>query len=72
MAVAVNDRGIDFQAFDKSLSRIIVLLLTPVKEHSLQLKLLADIARRFRDRKKIETLLEKKDKNEIISYLKKL
>jgi Kef-type K+ transport system membrane component KefB/mannitol/fructose-specific phosphotransferase system IIA component (Ntr-type) len=72
IAIALNEKGIDFSSFDKSLSRVIVLLLTPKKEYSLQLKLLADIARRFRDKEKIEKLLEIKDKDKLISYINKL
>jgi Kef-type K+ transport system membrane component KefB/mannitol/fructose-specific phosphotransferase system IIA component (Ntr-type) len=72
IAVAINTMGVDFHSFDESLSKVIVLLLTPQKEHSLQLKLLADIARRFRDREKIEKLLKIEDKNKLISYMKKL
>jgi Kef-type K+ transport system membrane component KefB/mannitol/fructose-specific phosphotransferase system IIA component (Ntr-type) len=72
IAIAINEKGIDFSSFDKSLSRVIVLLLTPKKEYSLQLKLLADIARRFRDKEKIEKLLKIKDKDKLISYINKL
>jgi Kef-type K+ transport system membrane component KefB/mannitol/fructose-specific phosphotransferase system IIA component (Ntr-type) len=72
IAVAINKTGLNFEAFDHTLSRVIVLLLTPVKEHELQLKLLADVARRFRDRNKIEKLLEIKDKDLLISYMRKL
>jgi Kef-type K+ transport system membrane component KefB/mannitol/fructose-specific phosphotransferase system IIA component (Ntr-type) len=72
MAAAVNKTGLDFSSFDDLPSRIIVLLLTPVKEHGLQLKLLADTAGRFRDRKKAERILDIKDKDELISYLRKL
>jgi Kef-type K+ transport system membrane component KefB/mannitol/fructose-specific phosphotransferase system IIA component (Ntr-type) len=72
MAVAINTKGIDFHSFDNSLSKIIVLLLTPKKEYNLQLKLLADIAGRFRDKNKPERIFEIKDKNELISYMKQL
>lgn len=45
IAIAINKTGIDFEAGDGLLSRIIILLLTPKNNNELQLKLLSEIAK---------------------------
>src|SRR5690606_12462511 len=49
-AVAVNEYGINFEAEDKFDSRIIILLLTPEDDMQIQLKLLSEIAGKFKNR----------------------
>jgi Kef-type K+ transport system membrane component KefB/mannitol/fructose-specific phosphotransferase system IIA component (Ntr-type) len=70
IAVAINEKGIDFDADDKLLSRIIILLLSPSNDNEIQLKLLSEIAAKFSNREKSEKLIEIKDKNKFIEELK--
>jgi Kef-type K+ transport system membrane component KefB/mannitol/fructose-specific phosphotransferase system IIA component (Ntr-type) len=72
VAVAVSKEGIDFSAFDGIKSKIIVMLITPVGENELQLNLLAEISNKFKDKKKIETLISLENSDEIFNELKKL
>jgi len=72
IVTAINRNGIDFNSTDGIPSRIIVLLLTPFGENELQLKLLADIVKRFKDKTKIEELLTIKNENEFVERIKKL
>jgi mannitol/fructose-specific phosphotransferase system IIA component (Ntr-type) len=57
LAIAVNKTGIDFEANDGTLSKIIVLLLTPKNNTELQLKLLSEIANKFKNIQDVEMLL---------------
>lgn len=61
--IARLEKGIDFEAFDNRLSRIVVLLLTPENKNELQLQLLAEIVNKFADIDKVELLLTAADKN---------
>ncbi|MBZ0200101.1 MAG: cation:proton antiporter [Ignavibacteriaceae bacterium] len=62
--------GINFGAFDELESRIIFLLLTPESNNEIQLQLLAETAKKFGDREKVEELLSLDDKNIFIEKLK--
>jgi len=68
---AINKKGIDFDSSDKTPSKIIILLLTPLGENELQLRLLAEIVKKFRDKEKVEELLNIKNEKEFIEKLKK-
>jgi Kef-type K+ transport system membrane component KefB/mannitol/fructose-specific phosphotransferase system IIA component (Ntr-type) len=70
IAAAVNKNGIDFQSLDGTPSKIIVLLLTPKDKNELQLKLLADIGSKFRDRTKAEKYITAADPDEFIRLIK--
>jgi len=72
ICIAVNKRGIDFEAADGTLSKIIVLLLTPENNNELQLQLLAEIVAKFKDKDQIESLLMLETRNEFCEGLKKL
>ncbi|MFA6597692.1 MAG: cation:proton antiporter [Ignavibacteriaceae bacterium] len=72
LSVAINKGGIDFEAADGTLSKIIVLLLTPENNNELQLQLLADIVAKFKDKEQVENLLAFNKHNEICEGLKKL
>jgi Kef-type K+ transport system membrane component KefB/mannitol/fructose-specific phosphotransferase system IIA component (Ntr-type) len=69
IAVAINKNGIDFNATDNIPSRIIFLLLTPSGENEMQLKLLSEIVKKFRDKEKVEKLLSLKDEKEVSKVL---
>lgn len=47
VVVAISPSGVPFDARDGQLSRLIVMVLTPITAHQAQLELLADIARTF-------------------------
>ncbi|MGE5400062.1 MAG: cation:proton antiporter [Ignavibacteriales bacterium] len=68
VALAVNEKGIDFEAPDKLPSHIILLLLTPDDNNELQLQLLSEIANKFSNREKIEEIL--KNPNPDVMFLR--
>jgi len=72
LVIARNNFGVDFQAADNLPAKIIFLLLTPADNPELQLTLLAEIAKKFSDREKVEDLLEIKDDADFIERLKSL
>lgn len=47
VAVGISDEGIDFDAPDNQPARLIFVILTPLSDDGAQVKILADIARRF-------------------------
>ena len=69
-AIAVSQKGIDFEAPDEIPSKVIILLLTPSENNELQLQLLAEIAGAFKDKELIENILESKDRDEFMNKLK--
>lgn len=72
LVIARNNFGVDFQSADGLPAKIIFLLITPSDNPELQLTLLAEIAKKFSDRNKIEELLEIKDEIDFIERLKSL
>ncbi|MFO7447275.1 MAG: cation:proton antiporter [Ignavibacteriaceae bacterium] len=72
IALAINERGIDFQSEDKLAARIIILLLSPSEDNEIQLRLLSEIAGKFRDREKVEKLLTIDDKDKLLEELKRI
>ena len=72
VAVAINKQGIEFDSIDGLPAKIIVLLITPNSEPELQLKILAEISRKFRKANSTEEILNMNSKEEIISKLKQL
>lgn len=69
IAAAINNKGIDFEAPDGKPSRIIILLLTPTDKNELQLQLLSEIVKKFKDPVKVEDLLESKTTDEFTQKL---
>lgn len=57
VAVGVSDSGIDFDSSDGLPARLVFLILTPGGEHSIQLEILADIARTFHNPEMVEKVL---------------
>lgn len=70
ITVGINKQGLDFEAPDNVPSKLIILLLTPESKNELQLQLLADIANKFRDKEKVELLLNIATEEEFMSKLK--
>jgi len=64
--------GINFGSVDGINSRIVILLLTPENKNELQLQLLAETAKKFSNKEKIEELLSIDDKNIFIEMLKQM
>ncbi len=71
-AIAVHSTGLNFEAADNLPSKIIILLLIPEGQNELQLQLLSEIARKFRNRERVEEILQATKKEDFISLLKKL
>lgn len=69
ITIALNSSGIDFEAPDGKLSRIIILLLTPSDKNELQLQLLSEIVKKFRDPEKVNGLLASVSKEQLIEKL---
>lgn len=70
IAIAINKKGINFEASDGTPSRIIFLLLTPKSKNELQLKLLVEIVNKFKDKQKVEQLLLSSNTTDFISMFK--
>lgn len=70
--VALNKEGLNFEAADNELSKIIVLLLTPKNENELQLKLLSEVANLFADKTNSKEIINSDSSEEILSKLVKI
>lgn len=68
--LAYHKKGLDFEASDKLPAKVILLLLTPQDKSELQLKLLAEIANKFKDKEAVEKILHTDNPETIISALK--
>lgn len=68
--LAYHKEGLDFEAPDKLPSKIILLLLTPIGKSELQLKLLAEIANKFKDKETVEGIVHTENPSDIIPLLK--
>jgi mannitol/fructose-specific phosphotransferase system IIA component (Ntr-type) len=49
IAVGISDAGIDFDSPDGRPAHVILLIITPAHDDGIQLEILADIAKVFRD-----------------------
>ncbi|MGE5351353.1 MAG: cation:proton antiporter [Acidobacteriota bacterium] len=68
--LAYHREGLDFDAADRLPAKLILLLLTPQDKSELQLKLLAEIANRFKDKEAVEKIISTNNPETIISALK--
>ncbi|MCU7492035.1 MAG: PTS transporter subunit EIIA [Ignavibacteria bacterium] len=68
--LAYHKGGLDFEAPDGLPAKLIFLLLTPQNKSELQLKLLAEIANRFRDKEAVEKIISTDNPEAILSALK--
>jgi nitrogen PTS system EIIA component len=57
LALAVHPQGVDFGAADGQPVRVFAVLLTPDAQPSAHLRLLAEVARRLRDERRVRALL---------------
>jgi Kef-type K+ transport system membrane component KefB/mannitol/fructose-specific phosphotransferase system IIA component (Ntr-type) len=69
---AYNADGFNFDSNDGLPSKIIMLLLTPENKNELQLQLLSEISKKFRNKAQIEFLFEKTNEDEFFTALKNL
>lgn len=69
--LAIKKEGINFDSFDGKESKVIFLLLTPESEPELQLKLVAEISKKFASAQTAEMICKVNSNEEIISILKK-
>ncbi len=70
VALGVHKNGIDFDSLDGLPAKIIVLLITPLNDPELQLRLLAEISTTLGDAERIGKLVELTDASEFITTLK--
>ena len=70
LAVGLSRPGVDFNAEDGALARLIVLTLTPQEEPNAQLDVLADIGRTFQESKAVERVLQANTYTEFLSLLR--
>jgi len=72
IGIAINKRGVNFDAADGLPCKIIILLLTPENNNEIQLQLLSEIAAKFRSKEQVEKLLALLNARELCAELKKL
>ncbi|MCK9425799.1 MAG: cation:proton antiporter [Ignavibacteriaceae bacterium] len=72
MCIAINKKGINFEAGDGLPSKIIVLLLTPENNNELQLQLLAEIASKFKEKDKVVKLVSCEEKSEFCEAMREM
>lgn len=71
IAVGISASGVDFNAADGQPAHLIVLILTPEHLESLQVEILADLARTFRERPRLrQQALEVKSHTEFLAILR--
>ena len=70
VAIAINKRGVNFDAADELPCKLIILLLTPENNNEIQLQLLSEIAAKFRNKEQVEKLLELPNASKLCGELK--
>jgi Kef-type K+ transport system membrane component KefB/mannitol/fructose-specific phosphotransferase system IIA component (Ntr-type) len=70
LAVGMSWSGVDFDAEDGALTRLLILILTPEDDHNAQVEILADISRMFQDPKAVEQVLRANTYTEFLALLK--
>jgi mannitol/fructose-specific phosphotransferase system IIA component (Ntr-type) len=70
LALGLSHAGIDFNASDGELARVIFLVLTPAGEPGDEIELLADIARAFADRELAARTLQVSSFTELLALLR--
>ncbi|MFA7289631.1 MAG: cation:proton antiporter [Melioribacteraceae bacterium] len=71
-AIAVSKEGIEFESLDEKPAKIIILLLTPFDHPELQLRLISEISKKFKDEDAIKELIDTDDINNFITNFKSL
>lgn len=72
VALAVSRNGIDYESLDGKPAHIIFCLITPESQPEIQLKLLAEISRKFRNSGLTEQFLASSGANDILNIIKSL
>ncbi len=72
VAVALNKEGVDFDSLDGEKSKVIFLLLTPQSEPEIQLKMLAEVSKKFSTKEIVDELSNESSIDEIILKMKQL
>ncbi len=67
VAVAIHEHGVDFDAIDGELVRIVVMLLVPNDNHQAHLSLLASIAKILQQAHVRQALLQAKTEEEVVT-----
>lgn len=70
IAVGLSPSGIDFNAQDGEPARIIFLILTPRRDNGVQVQILADIARTFRDARIRDRILTVTSATELVALVR--
>jgi Kef-type K+ transport system membrane component KefB/mannitol/fructose-specific phosphotransferase system IIA component len=70
VAVGFSKSGIDFDSQDGLPARLIFLILTPADDHRIQIEILSDIARTFRDPEMVEKALRSGNFTEFRAFVK--
>ncbi|MHC1737665.1 MAG: cation:proton antiporter [Ignavibacteriaceae bacterium] len=70
LAVYISSQGADFGALDALPSKAVFLLVTPLNENELHLKILADIVNEFKELKQAEQLISVNETSDLIKMLK--
>jgi len=68
--VARSETGIDFNSIDGKPSKMIFMILTPLKDHQSQIQILADISSIFQDKENRDIIFKSKSYNEFIASIK--
>jgi Kef-type K+ transport system membrane component KefB/mannitol/fructose-specific phosphotransferase system IIA component len=69
VAIGISREGLDFEALDGELVRVVILLLSPANDTQAQLTMLAEIARAFSDPRTVRRTTECSDMNQLIALL---
>ena len=72
IAAAYSSNGLDFGSSDGLPSKIVFLLLTPESKNEMQLQLLSEIVKKFRDKQRIESLMDIKNEDDFFKALKEI
>lgn len=70
LAVYISSQGAGFGALDGLPSKAVFLLVTPLNENELHLKILADIVNEFKELKRAEQLISVSETSDLIKMLK--
>lgn len=70
VALGFSKSGIDFDSQDGLPARLIFLILTPADDHRIQIEILSDIARTFRNPEMVEKALQSGNFTEFRAFIK--
>lgn len=70
IGLAINKEGIEFDSMDKQLTNLVFLILIPQNEPEIQLKLIAEISKKFNNADFTKELIQQNDPELIIKKIK--